>query len=57
MRSEKAREAQRLYIKEWRKKNPEKVRAIQERYWENRLARMKAASNETVIDSIKEEGE
>ncbi len=27
------REAQRLYKKEWRKKNPDKVRISNERYW------------------------
>jgi beta-N-acetylglucosaminidase len=27
------REAQRLYQKEWRKRNPDKVKASTERYW------------------------
>lgn len=28
-----AKTARREYYREWRKKNPEKVRAINERYW------------------------
>ena len=31
-----AAEAKRLYQREWRRKNPEKVRAIQQRYWERK---------------------
>ena len=30
---EKAKEARRAYRREWAKKNPDKVRAIEERYW------------------------
>lgn len=30
---EAAREAKRLYHREWRRKNPDKVREIQRRYW------------------------
>lgn len=37
-----AREAQREYHKEWRRKNPDKVRAKNERYWRRRAERMKA---------------
>lgn len=33
-----AKEAQRQYKAEWRRKNPEKVKAQQERYWEKRAA-------------------
>lgn len=33
-----AKEAQRQYRAEWRRKNPEKVKAQQERYWEKRAA-------------------
>lgn len=36
--SEKARLARNAYIREWRKKNPEKVLAAQERYWEKKVA-------------------
>jgi len=34
--SEAAKEAKRRYEKEWRKKNPEKQRARQERYWKKK---------------------
>ena len=33
-------EARRAYQKEWRKKNPDKVREAQDRYWMNRAAKM-----------------
>lgn len=31
--TEQAKEARRAYKREWNRKNPEKVRAAQERYW------------------------
>ncbi len=34
--SRKAREAKNLYMKEWRAKNRDKVRAAQERHWEKK---------------------
>lgn len=43
--SEKAREAQRKYQREWRKTHPEKVREKNRRYWEK-----KAREMETVED-------
>lgn len=36
-----AREAQRAYKRAWAKKNPDKVRAAQERYWQRRAEQMK----------------
>lgn len=30
------------YKREWRKKNPEKVRAAQDRYWSKKAAELKA---------------
>ena len=36
--SEAAREAQRAYYREWRKKNPDKVREMNRRYWERKAA-------------------
>ena len=30
------REARRKYHREWRKKNPDKVKATQQRYWEKK---------------------
>lgn len=36
------REARREYMREWRKKNPEKLRAAQERYWVKKAAEIAA---------------
>lgn len=35
--SEEAKQARRDYQKEWRRKNPDKVRAAQDRYWEKKV--------------------
>jgi len=35
----KARAARAEYQRQWRKKNPDKVRKNNERYWENRIKR------------------
>lgn len=37
---EKAKAAQRAYMKEWRKKNPDKVRESNRRYWMRRAQKM-----------------
>lgn len=39
-----AREARNAYKREWSKKNPDKVRAQQARYWEKRAAELQAKS-------------
>lgn len=43
MLSDKAKQAKneymRVYMKEWSKRNPEKVRSYNKRYWENRAKR------------------
>ena len=49
------REARREYIREWRKRNPEKVQAAQERYWAKKAAeiaakREKAPENGALIE-------
>lgn len=36
--TEAAKEARRAYRREWAKKNPDKVAAMQERYWTKRAA-------------------
>lgn len=38
MMTEQARAAQRAYKAAWRRKNPDKVKQAQERYWEKRAA-------------------
>lgn len=39
---EQARKAQREYLREWRRRNPDRVRAANKRYWEKRAAKLAA---------------
>lgn len=39
---EKALEAQRAYMREWRKKNKDKIKEHNARYWAKKAAQMKA---------------
>lgn len=39
---EKAREAQREYLREWRKRNPDRVREANRKYWQKRAAKLAA---------------
>jgi len=34
------KEAQRAYFKEWRAKNPDKVKAIRERFWKKKAEKL-----------------
>lgn len=43
--NDKAKEAKKAYMKEWSKKNRDKLKAAQERYWENK-AKANEESNE-----------
>lgn len=43
--NEQAAEARRAYKREWARKNPDKVKAQQERYWERKAAQQ--ATNST----------
>lgn len=42
--SKQAKEAERAYHREWRKNNPEKVKANRKRYWEKKAAAMQTAA-------------
>lgn len=42
----KAREAMKLYAREWRKRKPDKAREIRERYWARRFDRMQAEAQQ-----------
>ena len=42
--SEEARRARNAYLREWRRKNPDKAKAIKDRYWEKKAR--EAASQE-----------
>ena len=53
--SEQAREAQRAYMREWRRRNREKVAANNRRYWEKRAERMAAKKGENSNDTVSED--
>ncbi len=44
--SDEAKELRREYGRQWRKKNRDKVKAAQERYWEKKAQREEVAENE-----------
>lgn len=46
---EMAKEAYRQYQREWRRKNKDKVRAINHRYWAKRAERMRANEQKTAV--------
>lgn len=48
-----ARDARRAYLREWRRKNPDKVRAATERYWERRAAKLSAEAEEQAREEDK----
>ena len=48
--SEKAKEAQRAYLREWRRKNPDKVRENNRRYWERKAQQAASEGNKTEVD-------
>lgn len=47
--TEAAREARRQYQRDWRKNNPEKVAAIQARYWEKKAKEEKPADEQGTV--------
>lgn len=44
---EQARAARAAYFREWRRRNPDKVRAANRKYWERRAQRMQESAGET----------
>lgn len=48
--SEQARAAQREYLREWRRKNPDKVRENNRRYWERKAQQAASEGNKTEVD-------
>ena len=51
--SEQAREAQRAYMREWRRRD--RVAANNRRYWEKRAERMAAKKGENSNDTVSED--
>lgn len=52
--TEAAKRARALYAKEWRRKNPDKQKAITERYWEKKA---RALEEQADADPAPDEGE
>ena len=53
--TEESKEARRAYKREWARKNPEKVRAAQDRYWERRAAEQ--AAKEKIGEILLDQGD
>lgn len=49
--TEEAKQARLAYRREWAKKNPDKVKAIQERYWEKKAAAQKAEAEQAAAET------
>ncbi|CDI50305.1 hypothetical protein [Clostridium tetani] len=50
--NEEARKLRNEYMRKWRKKNKDKVKIIQERYWERRVKINKEIAKEVSIKNI-----
>lgn len=44
--TDKAKEARRQYKREWNRRNPDKVKAAQERYWTKKAEQQEKAEND-----------
>ena len=53
--NEAAKEARRIYKRQWQRNNPDKVKAYQEAYW-NRKAQEAAAAREPATEEPQQEG-
>lgn len=51
------RKAQAEYMREWRRKNPERVKAINQAYWAKKAKNMAVSNNESTIGRTKLERE
>ena len=57
MMTEQARKARRAYKKEWARKNPDKVKAQQERYWQRKAEQQQAQEVEAAQNEREAQGE
>lgn len=48
--TEPAKQARREYYREWRRKNPDKVKATQQRYWLRKAEQIQRAEQRTAAD-------
>ena len=53
--NERAKELRRAYKREWNRKNPDKVKAAQTRYWERKAAATAPDPEELPTDEPKQE--
>lgn len=53
--NEKAKEARRAYKREWNRKNRDKVKAAQTRYWERKAAAAEAAQDQRTDEPERQE--
>jgi len=53
--TEKAKEARRAYQREWARKNPDKVKAQQARYWEKKAEQAEAKMQAEQIEGCPQE--
>ena len=53
--NEKAKEARRAYKREWNRRNRDKVRAAQARYWERKAAAAGAARDQQIDEPAQQE--
>ena len=51
---EQAREIQRQYLREWRRKNKDKVRKYNEAYWKRKAQQMRVTESEVCNDTVPE---
>ena len=51
---EQAREIQRQYLREWRRKNKDKVRKYNEAYWKRKAQQMRVTESEAGNDTVPE---
>ena len=51
--SEQAKAAQREYLREWRRRNPEKVRENNRRYWERKAERLEREGRAVLIRPVR----
>lgn len=51
------RAAQAAYARQWRKKNPDKVKQYNQNYWDKKAREMEGMSNEADADSERIQGQ
>lgn len=50
--TDQAKEARNAYRREWNRRNPDKLREYQERYWAKRAAEAQESNREAIVQEI-----